>query len=108
MVKRSANITYSTTGDGDLAALAGEVSYDWSIVEEAGKAHGFELALPLFLGHQWLLIGDPKQLSPYRIEDYEKALSDLDATVAALEALDRPGRVLVRELLQLRRERTPQ
>ncbi|MGV9292788.1 AAA domain-containing protein [Amycolatopsis sp. NPDC003676] len=108
LVKRSANITYSTTGDGDLAALAGEVSYDWSIVEEAGKAHGFELALPLFLGHQWLLIGDPKQLSPYRIEDYEKALSDLDATVAAFEALDRPGRLLDRELLQLWRERTPE
>ncbi|MFG1842916.1 AAA domain-containing protein [Micromonospora sp. NPDC049175] len=108
LVKRSASITYSTTGDGDLAALAGEVSYDWAIVEEAGKVHGFELALPLFLGHRWLLIGDPKQLSPYRIEDYEKAVAELSSTVAALEALPAPNKNVDREVLLSWRDRTPE
>ena len=100
LVKRSASITYSTTGDGDLAALADDVSYDWSIVEEAAKAHGFELALPLCLGHRWLLIGDPKQLPPYRIESYQEAVVDLDATIAALEALDGAEPLLDRDFLQ--------
>ncbi|WP_426504739.1 AAA domain-containing protein [Dactylosporangium sp. McL0621] len=108
LVKRSASITFSTTGDGDLAALAGEVSYDWAVVEEAGKVHGFELALPLFLGHRWLLIGDPKQLPPYRIEDYEKAVAALDTTVAALDALPGPTRNVDREVLLGWRDRTPE
>ncbi|SED03780.1 AAA domain-containing protein [Streptomyces sp. PAN_FS17] len=106
LVKRSASITYSTAADGDLAALAGEVSYDWAIVEEAGKAHGFELALPLSLGHRWLLIGDPKQLPPYRIEDYQSAVSTMDETVAALERMEGLGKLLDRELLNAWRART--
>jgi hypothetical protein len=106
LVKRSASITYSTTSDGDLAALADEVSYDWSIVEEAGKAHGFELALPMYLGHRWLLIGDPKQLPPYRIEDYQKAVSEMDATVEALEALDGDASMLDRDFLRQWRQRS--
>lgn len=37
IVKRGANITYCTTSDGDLEALADmEQSFDWSIIEEAG------------------------------------------------------------------------
>jgi hypothetical protein len=106
LVKRSASITYSTTSDGDLAALADEVSYDWSIVEEAGKAHGFELALPMYLGHRWLLIGDPKQLPPYRIEDYQKAVGEMDATVEALEALDGDASMLDRDFLRQWRQRS--
>ncbi|MGW3447195.1 AAA domain-containing protein [Streptomyces sp. NPDC001076] len=106
LVKRSASITYSTAADGDLAALAGEVSYDWAIVEEAAKAHGFELALPLSLGHRWLLIGDPKQLPPYRIEDYQSAVSTMDETVAALERMEGLGKLLDRELLNAWRART--
>jgi AAA domain len=40
----------------------------WAIIEEAGKAHGFDLALPLQTGHRWVLIGDHKQLPPYRFK----------------------------------------
>lgn len=87
LVRRSASITYSSASDGGLAGLAGEVSYDWSIVEEAGKAHGFELALPLYLGHRWLLIGDPQQLPPYRMEEYREALSNPEQAVRALRDL---------------------
>ena len=69
VVKRGANITYCTTSAGDLEVLADATqSFDWAIIEEAGKAHGFDLALPLQAGHRWLLIGDHKQLPPYRFK----------------------------------------
>jgi hypothetical protein len=106
LVKRSASITYSTTGDGDLAALGADVSYDWAIVEEAAKVHGFELALPMFLGHRWLLIGDPKQLPPYRIEDYDKAIAELGSTVHALDQLQAPNRNVDRDFVHGWRDRT--
>ena len=93
LVKRSANITYCTTTAGDLAELAGSTqSFDWSIIEEAGKAHGFDLVLPLQSGHRWLLIGDQRQLAPYRYEDIQKALHALERVVPALYDLpDRAG-----------------
>jgi hypothetical protein len=91
LVKRSANITYCTTTAADLAELAESTqSFDWSIIEEAGKAHGFDLVLPLQSGHRWLLIGDQKQLGPYRFEDIQHALNDLERVIAALYEL--PGR----------------
>src|SRR5262249_35880434 len=83
MVKRGANLTYCTTSAGELEALAGDQSFDWSIVEEAGKAHGFDLALPLQAGHRWLLIGDHSQLPPYRYEDYLDGVEALDSVVDA-------------------------
>ena len=89
LVKRGANITYCTASAGDLEALAkSNQSFDWSIVEESGKIHGFELALPLQAGHRWLLIGDHLQLPPYRIEDYLEGISRLGEAVTALENLD--------------------
>lgn len=87
LVKRGANLTYCTTSAGELEALAADQSFDWSIVEEAGKAHGFDLALPLQAGHRWLLIGDHQQLPPYRYEDYLDGLQALDSVVDALSAL---------------------
>ncbi|MEZ4408041.1 MAG: AAA domain-containing protein [Polyangiales bacterium] len=88
LVKRAANITYCTTTAGDLAELAESTqSFDWSIIEEAGKAHGFDLVLPLQSGHRWLLIGDQKQLGPYRFEDIQRALNNLDDAISALYAL---------------------
>jgi hypothetical protein len=91
-VKRGANLTYCTTSSAGLEALAeGTQSFDWSILEEAGKAHGFDLALPLQAGHRWLLIGDQKQLPPYRFEDYRKGIDDLDRAVESLETLSDRG-----------------
>lgn len=96
VVKRGANVTYCTTSAGDLEVLADATqSFDWAIIEEAGKAHGFDLALPLQAGHRWLLIGDHKQLPPYRFRDYREGIDALDAAVAALEELpDRAGGLL--------------
>jgi hypothetical protein len=91
LVRRSASITYCTTTAGDLAELADSTqSFDWSLIEEAGKAHGFDLVLPLQTGHRWLLIGDQNQLSPYRYNDFERALRDPDKMIDALSNL--PGR----------------
>ncbi|HZP75413.1 MAG TPA: AAA domain-containing protein [Pseudolabrys sp.] len=89
-VKRGASITYCTTSAGDLEALADSIqSFDWAIVEEAGKAYAFDLALPLQMGHRWLLIGDHNQLPPYKFDDHEEAIQRLDEVASSLQAL--PG-----------------
>lgn len=88
LVKRGANITYCTTSAGDLEELARTTQfYDWTIIEEAGKCHGFDLALPLHAGHRWLLIGDHYQLPPYRWEDYSKALNILGDVIENVNIL---------------------
>jgi hypothetical protein len=110
VVKRGANITYCTTSAGDLEALSDATqSFDWSIVEEAGKAHGFDLALPLQAGHRWLMIGDHKQLPPYRFRDYRQGIDFLDGCVAALEALpERAANLLDFEWTKSWWEKTPE
>ena len=98
VVRRAASITYCTTSDRGLEAIARRNhSYDWSIVEEAGKAHSFDLVMPLQAGHRWLLIGDHNQLPPYRFESYRDALADLDGVVAALRRLPTRGGGLLDE-----------
>src|SRR5262249_3383064 len=88
LVKRSASITYCTTSARDLEDLAdSNRSFDWSIVEEAGRSHGFDLALPLQVGHRWLLLGGHAQLPPYRIDDYAEGIEQLGQAVEALADL---------------------
>lgn len=88
LIKRGANITYCTTSARDLEELAKSAqSFDWCIIEEAGKCHGFDLALPLQAGHRWLLIGDHNQLPPYRWQDYLKTLADLERANESLRDL---------------------
>ena len=110
VVKRGANVTYCTTSAGDLEVLADATqSFDWAIIEEAGKAHGFDLALPLQAGHRWLLIGDHKQLPPYRFKDYREGIDSLVEAVAALEGLpDRAGGLLDFEWIQSWKDREPE
>lgn len=92
LVKRAANITYCTTSASDLEELARSTqSYDWSIIEEAGKCHGFDLALPMQAGHRWVLIGDQNQLPPYRMDDYKVAIENLEDVVMALQNLPQNG-----------------
>lgn len=109
LVKRGANITYCTTSAGDLEELAeSNQSFDWSIVEEAGKAHGFELALPLQAGHRWMLLGDHKQLPPYRFNDYLHCLDNLDSAVKYLRNLPRrDGSLLDANWLQNWKDKNP-
>jgi hypothetical protein len=75
LVRLGANVTYCTTSSGDLEELAkGDQSFDWSIIEEAGISHGFDLALPMQAGHRWLLLGDQRQLEPHRIDYFDHIL----------------------------------
>lgn len=96
LVRRGASITYCTTSSGDLEELAkGAHSFDWSIVEEAGKTHGFDLALPLQAGHRWLLLGDHKQLRPFLYEEFAACFNQLggeDGTGGVISILDELGR----------------
>jgi hypothetical protein len=91
LLKSGAAITYCTTSASDLAALAEssefDHNYDLVIVEESGRVHAFDLALPLEAGHRWLLLGDHKQLPPFQIRQFEEALKNLDYATEALERL---------------------
>ncbi|WP_167346923.1 AAA domain-containing protein [Pseudomonas paralactis] len=64
---RAANIVFSTTNSEQVERMIKDrAQFDWSIMEETGKATGLELASPLLLSHRRLMIGDHKQLPPYR------------------------------------------
>lgn len=106
LVKRSASIVYSTTTAGDLEELADLTqSFDWSLIEESGKAHGFDLVLPLQTGHRWVLIGDQNQLPPYRYQDFRKGLLAIDEVVDSLLTLpERAGGLVDVDLAQALRD----
>ncbi len=101
LVKRSANLTYSSSTSGDLAQIAvSPLTFDWSIIEEAGKAHGFDLVLPLQNAYRWLLIGDHQQLPPYRVKDFIDAIGDMDSVMDRLWELDRSGGLVDMDLVR--------
>ena len=59
LVRQAANVVFATSNSGELARmLEDNRRFDWSIIEEAGKAHGFDLALALQASYRILLIGD--------------------------------------------------
>jgi hypothetical protein len=100
LVMRSANVVFATSNSADLERLIEERGqFDWTIVEEAGKATGCELLAPLMLSHRRLLIGDHKQLPPFRAIDLEKLLTNTDAVRDALSVLPRFIDATVRSLL---------
>lgn len=67
--------------------------FDLLIVDEASKTTFQEFLVPALLASKWILVGDPRQLSPYVEEDHMAA--NLDAAVpkaavrnAALDTFD--------------------
>lgn len=77
LVQDAANLTFSTLNSPDLADLAGRGRrFDWSIIEEAGKAHGFDMATALQESHRLLLIGDHHQLPPFNVRRFTDLLGD--------------------------------
>jgi serine/threonine protein kinase len=77
LVQDAANLTFSTLNSPDLADLAGRGRrFDWSIIEEAGKAHGFDMATALQESHRLLLIGDHYQLPPFNVRRFTDLLGD--------------------------------
>jgi hypothetical protein len=87
MILRSANLVFATTNSAAVERLIEERSlFDWTIVEEAGKATGGELLSPLLLSYRRLMIGDHKQLPPYNVERMTRLLSAPDKVKAAVGA----------------------
>ncbi|ANT54480.1 superfamily I DNA/RNA helicase [Mesorhizobium amorphae CCNWGS0123] len=77
LVQDAANVTLSTSNSADLANLASRGRrFDWSVIEEAGKAHGFDMATALEASHRLLLIGDHFQLPPYNSQIFRRLLED--------------------------------
>jgi hypothetical protein len=86
-VEASANVVFCTSSAPDLDIADTRNRYDWCVLEEAGKIHGFELCAPLATARMWLLIGDTAQLLPFRVEDYEAALDRPEEIIDALRDL---------------------
>lgn len=77
LVQDAANITFTTSNSGELADITGRGKrFDWSIIEEAGKAHGFDMAAALQASHRLLLIGDHHQLPPFNAGVFKDLLDD--------------------------------
>ena len=92
LLLRSANMVFSSTNAADLERLIEERSqFDWTIVEEAGRATGVELVSPLLLSHRRLMIGDHKQLPPFGADQLRALLARPEKVRTALEV----GRAMV-------------
>ncbi|MEV6295830.1 AAA domain-containing protein [Streptomyces sp. NPDC051896] len=87
LLELSANVAFCTSSAPDLDMPDGRHRYDWCVLEEAGKIHGFELCAPLTAARRWLLIGDTAQLPPFRLADFEMALRRPNDAIEALRAL---------------------
>jgi serine/threonine protein kinase len=86
LIRKAANIVFATSNSGELARMLDEDRrFDWSIIEEAGKAHGFDLALALQASHRLLLIGDQDQLPPYNFERFENLFREPARILNALK-----------------------
>lgn len=91
MILRSANLVFATTNSAAIETLIEERGYfDWTIIEEAGKATGTELISPLLLSYRRLMIGDHKQLPPFdtdRITRLLRVPTDVKKAVTASSVL---------------------
>jgi superfamily I DNA and/or RNA helicase len=77
LLVRSANILCSTTNSKTLSNLVHrQIRFDWSVVEEAGRANGIELLSPLLLAPRVLLIGDPRQLPSFTESEVQRLIGD--------------------------------
>jgi hypothetical protein len=85
LVVRAANVVFATTNSAELERLIDDKGqFDWTIVEEAGKATGGELISPLLLSHRRLMIGDHKQLPPFGSEQMRVLLASPEDVKKAL------------------------
>jgi hypothetical protein len=86
LLLRSANVVFASTNAGDLERLIEErAQFDWTIIEEAGRATGVELVSPLLLSHRRLMIGDHEQLPPFGADQIKMLLTDPRKISGALD-----------------------
>lgn len=87
LVRQGANVVFATSNSGELARmLEDNRRFDWSIIEEAGKAHGFDLALALQASYRILMIGDQEQLPPFNFSALEALFREPPRILNALKA----------------------
>jgi hypothetical protein len=85
LLTRAANVVLSTSTSRGLSEILDEGKrFDWCLVEEASKAHGFDLALPMLASHRMLMIGDHEQLPAFNEAVYLRLLQDPQKVVTAL------------------------
>lgn len=74
LIKKSAALIFTTTSSKDLVDLVeAQQIFDLCVIEEAGRTHGFDLALPMQAACRWILIGDQKQLQPFKYQEIYQA-----------------------------------
>lgn len=74
---RSASVVCTTTLDKTMESLQQSgISFDFTIIEEAGKSYPSELIGPLSISRQSLLIGDHLQLPPFELSSISKTVAD--------------------------------
>ena len=75
-----ASVFCTTTMDRSLGELLSQPqppTFDYVLIEEAGKAYPSELMAPMSLSRQWVLIGDDRQLPPYKLVDTRKNIEKI-------------------------------
>lgn len=89
MILRAANLVFATTNSAAVERLIEEQAlFDWTIIEEAGKATGGELLSPLLLSHRRLMIGDHKQLPPFDVDAISRLLSSTEGVRQVVRLVD--------------------
>jgi hypothetical protein len=73
--QHAANLFFATTMDKAVLEFLGAESFDLVIVEEAGKCYPSELLHALCLGRTVLMIGDHRQLPPYREQQTRQGIA---------------------------------
>lgn len=74
---RTASVVCTTTLDRTMENLqnSGD-TFDFTIIEEAGKSYPSELIGPVSISMNTLIIGDHLQLPPFEINEIQKAIED--------------------------------
>jgi hypothetical protein len=67
LLERSSVIAATCVGL-DSVQEADEVEYDLCIIDESSKATAMECCVPMVRARRWILVGDSKQLPPFREE----------------------------------------
>lgn len=87
LIKRSQVVAGTCIG---ISRDIQDLEFDLCIVDEASKATATEVLVPIARSHRWLLVGDPKQLPPFRdevsrdsdfLEKYELTQDDIRETL---------------------------
>lgn len=102
LATRTASVVCTTTLDRTMEHLqqSGE-SFDFTIIEEAGKSYPSELIAPVSISMNTLIIGDHLQLPPFELSEIQKAIED--CIDDGLSNWDNPKsrRSIERELVEL-------